>query len=313
MNTKSITSEVKIAGWFEKDIEREAFLNLVNFEGFILEESVREILLNGHQSATLHSGDIFAGAPHRGGGRVEIDLWVQIDNFVFDIEAKRSDYDWVFLQNPQDKSDLHLITGPGLSKKLAVKNCSMPKITCVSKQVVEVQEIDETQTLVRKSNTGEKNKPSSGVPARSNREEYVHNAVRQSLFNIETLIHSQLNDDKWVGQAHRIFIPVIVTNAKLLAATYSKSDINSRARLTKLIDIKPVPYAAITHAEILRFGPDFRDEIVHVGRPPSGPLNLSDERYKDTHNKTVFVVSQSHILDFVNYIMNATKTAFQNR
>lgn len=77
------------------------------------------------------------------------------------------------------------------------------------------------------------------------------------------------------------------------------------------MDIKPVSYAAITHAEILKFGPEFKENIIHVGRPPRGSLNFSDERYKDTHNKTVFVVNQSYVLDFINYLVNETNKAFQ--
>jgi hypothetical protein len=146
----------------------------------------------------------------------------QIDNFIFNIEAKRSDYDWVCLQNQEDKNDLHVITGPGMTKKLTVMNCRIPKITCVSKKAVEVLEDNAKQELVRKPNTVEKNKPFSGIPSRSAREEYVHNAVRQSLFNIETLIHSQLKDKDWCGVSHRIFMPIIVTNARLLAATYNQ-------------------------------------------------------------------------------------------
>lgn len=147
----------------QKDPECEAFLRLVNHEGFILEEIVRETLLKGHRRLELHSGDIFIGAPHRGGNRVEIDLWVQTDNFIFDIETKRSDYDWVFLQNQENKPDLHLITGPGNTKKLTVMNCQMSKIACVSKQVVEVLNDNIEQKLVRNSKSIEKNKPSSGI------------------------------------------------------------------------------------------------------------------------------------------------------
>jgi hypothetical protein len=299
--------------WFKKDSECEAFLRLINHEGFILEEIVLETLSKGHRHFEFHSGDVFRGAPHRENKRIEIDLLVKKGNFIFNIETKRSDYDWVFLKNQEAKPDLHLITGPGDTKILTVMNCKMSKINCVSKQVVEVQEDSIDQKLVRNSKSLEKNKPSSGIPQRSTRDEYVHNAVRQALFNIETLIHSQIKDRTWNGVSHRIFIPIIVTNARILAATYNQSDISSKALLTKILNIESVPYAAITHAEILKYGPIFADDIVHIGRPPGGLLNMPDERYKGSHNKTVFVVNQSSVVEFIDYLINETDKAFQHR
>ncbi len=193
---------------------------------------------------------------------------------------------------------MHIISGP--NKEVRVHNRTLQKISCVSKQVVEI--LEDTEKLILRKTNYNNNKPVSGLPIRSQREEYVHNAVRQALFNTEVLIHDHLNDRTWTGQAHRVFIPVIVTNARLLSATYTKADINDQARLIKFINIEPVPFSAINHTEILRSGSNFEDQIDHVGIPPSGPLNMSDERFKGTHNKTVFVVNKSHILDFIDMI-----------
>ncbi len=95
--------------WHENPSEQKAFLDLVNTEGFALEDVVHEMLFRCQHRLDLHPGEVFEGAAHRGGGRVEIDLWARIGGRVFLIESKRSDYDLIFLQNKESKRDIHLI------------------------------------------------------------------------------------------------------------------------------------------------------------------------------------------------------------
>jgi hypothetical protein len=238
----------------------------------------------------MHVGKVFEGAPHRGGGRAEIDLWVKINNYIFIIESKRSDYDWVFLQNKDADIGIHLITGP--NKEVEVHNRILKELNCVSKQVIEVREEEDTPILCRQ----QKEKT---LPVRSSREEYVRNALRQALFNTETLIHSHLTDPTWKGQAHRIFIPVVVTNTRLLSGVYSSSDIDDDAKLTE-IDLNPIQVAAFNHAEILKWGSTYEKELVHIGQPAWGQRMMDDVRYKGTHDKTVFIVAKDHLHHFID-------------
>ncbi len=276
------------------------FLNLVNFQGFILEEVVCEAVSNINRKVEIHQGEVFDSSQRRGGGRVEIDLWIKIGNFVFDFESKRSDFDWVFLRNSEDKNNVHIISGP--NKNAGVMNHVFKKIDCVTKQVIEVSENAKTFELFKGKN--DKNQPASVLPLRSKREDYVHNAIRQALFNTEVLIHDHAKDDSWSGAPHRIFIPVIVTNARLLSASYSITDINNKARLTKFENIKQVPFAAINHAEILFQGPHFESQILHMGGQKNQLLDIPDDRFKGTHNKTVFIVNKSYTSNFIDVIVN---------
>lgn len=158
-----------ITQWHENPTEQSAFLDLVNFEGFLLEDVVYEIISRCRHKTELHRGNIYEGAPHRGGGRVEIDLWAKIVRRVFLIETKRSDYDWVFLQNEESDKDVHIINGT--RNDISVLNRTFSHITCVSKQMIEVLGADNAPLLQR-----QKGKPS--LPIRSSRDYPEHIADR---------------------------------------------------------------------------------------------------------------------------------------
>ncbi len=236
--------------------------------------------------------------PHRSNHRIEIDLWAQSGNFVFLLESKKSEYDWIFLQNQNTAKDVHIISGP--QKTVSVSNRILNCVDCVSKQVVEVLPTDDKTSLYRQTQS-QKTKNIT-LPVRSARDELARSAIRQVLFNLEILMHDQiLNDDTWKGQSHRIFIPVIVTNASLFSCTYNPSDIDSKADLTK-IALTPITAAAFNHSEILRWGHHYEDTLSHIGNTAFGMRFHDDERFKDTHNKTVFVVSKNHLLSFIDKI-----------
>jgi hypothetical protein len=284
--------------WHENTNEQQVLLNLLNWEGFALEDAVYEALSAYRHELELHRGGVFEGAPHRDNDRIEIDLWAQSGNFVFLLESKKSEYDWIFLQNQSTAKDVHIISGP--QKTVSVSNRILNCVDCVSKQVVEVLPTDDKTSLYRQ--TQNQKTKNIMLPVRSAREDLARSAIRQALFNLEILMHDQLlNDGTWRGQSHRIFIPVVVTNAPLLCCTYDASDINSNADLTK-IALKPITAAAFNHSEILRWGHHYEDTLSHIGNPAFGMRFHDDERFKDTHNKTVFVVSKNHLLSFIDKI-----------
>lgn len=288
------TSQESVISWYENAAEQQTLLNLINTEGFILEDAVDEVLSKYSRDLTIHRGEVFEKAPHRENVRPEIDLWAQSGNFVFLIESKKSAFDWIFLQNQDLPKDVHLITGP--EKTIFVHNRLLSYIDCVSKQAIEVLP-EENKAILRKQ---EKNNKTSNLvlPIRSTREELVRSAIRQALFNTEILINNQLNDENWKGQAHRIFIPIIVTNTSLFSCSYSPTDIDSQADLTK-ITMKPIVSAAFNHSEILRWGTHYEKTFEHIGQ------RLTDDtRFKGSHNKTVFVVSKEYLLTFMNQIKN---------
>ncbi|MCB1113610.1 MAG: hypothetical protein KDK62_02525 [Chlamydiia bacterium] len=293
-------SSNNISSWHEDKEEQEAFLNLINSEGFILEDTVFEILASSKHKhrAELHPNKVFEGAPHRGGNRVEIDLWANIEGRIFLFESKRSDFDWVFLQNSSAKKDVHLFVG--VNQKVHVTNRVLGHLTTVGQQVIEVLEEDEKPELVKNPK-----KPAFKIlPKRSLREDYVHNYIRQALFNIEVLIHSQQNElDSMRENVGRVFIPVIVTNAKLLSGTYKSSDIDTNANLNR-IDLQEISYAAVNHSEILKWGGSYESLISHIGIPESTYKLIEDSRYKDTHNKTVFVVNKNALIDFIEKMLS---------
>lgn len=131
----------------------------------------------------LHKGDVFNGADHRVNDRIEIDLWAQIGNFVFLIEAKKSEFDWVFMQNKDSPKDIHIISGT--QENLFTRNTKLNWIDCFSKHVLEVLSTDDRTSLYQqKQNQKTKNQI---LPIRSSREDLVRSAMRQALFNLEIL------------------------------------------------------------------------------------------------------------------------------
>jgi len=294
------TSHESFVPWHENDTEQQILLNLINTEGFILEDAIDEVLSRYSHDLTIHRGEVFEKAPHRENIRPEIDLWAQSGGFVFLIESKKSAFDWIFLQNQDMPYDVHLITGP--EKTVSVHNRRLNCIDFVSKQVLEVLPVENKTTLRKQCGN---NKPTNlDLPMRSTREDLVRSAVRQTLFNTEILIHHQLREGSWKGQGHRIFIPIIVTNASLFSGSYSPIDINTQADLTK-ITLKPIVSAAFNHSEILRWGPHYEKTLEHIGQPAWGTRISDDTRFKGSHNKTVFVVNKSHIVSFINtFIQN---------
>ena len=105
-----------------------------------------------------------------------------------------------------------------------------------------------------------------------------------------------------MGESYRLFIPIIVTNARLLSASYKISDIDQDARLTRL-NLQPIQAAALNHAEVLKWGSSYEKEIEHIGQPTAGILFRDDTRYKGSHNKTVFIVTKSNLVNFINKFM----------
>lgn len=103
---------------------------------------------------------------------MEIDFWGKINSRVFIIEAKRSDFDWVFLQNTEKSKDVHLLCKN--QQHVYAVNRALSKVDCVSKQVVEVLEENSAPTLC-KNKRGTK---TSRLPIRSSREEYLRNYAR---------------------------------------------------------------------------------------------------------------------------------------
>ena len=93
MMTADEASKTIYTAWYEDPNECEALLNLINVEGFVLEEAVHEMIarISFVGGFDVHTNKVFEGAPHRGKDLAEIDLWLKINNFVFLIESKRSD------------------------------------------------------------------------------------------------------------------------------------------------------------------------------------------------------------------------------
>ena len=58
--------------WHEDPNEHQILLNLLNREGFALEDAVYETLSTYRHEFKLHRGDVFEGVPHRDNDRIEI-------------------------------------------------------------------------------------------------------------------------------------------------------------------------------------------------------------------------------------------------
>ena len=160
-----------IRNWYEDPNEQQVLLSLLNREGFLLEDAVYEILSRNKHGAILHRGEVFQGAPHRDNSRTEIDLWIKSGNFVFLIESKRSEYDWIFPQDQDAAKDVHLISGP--NKTVSVHNRILNFVDCVSKQAVEVLADDAKPILCKQPPKGKTQEilpvRSSGISSSSRR------------------------------------------------------------------------------------------------------------------------------------------------
>jgi hypothetical protein len=135
-------------------------------------------------------------------------------------------------------------------------------------------------------------------PERPSGREIVRPAAKQLLKNLETLSYYELpNMKKAIEKAPHIgLFPILVTNAKLYTLSYDETNVNEKADLSSLQDLSEKPWLVFNCSEILRWDENFKQIINHAGFD----LNQTDTRdYLGSHLKSIFVVNQSHLLNFL--------------
>jgi hypothetical protein len=96
---------------------------------------------------------------------------------------------------------------------------------------------------------------------------------------------------------HMGLYPILVTNAKLYAFSYDDKNVNEKGDLSSLQDLCEKPWLVFNNSEILRWDENLKQIVNHSGFGLNQQNTSHD--YAGSHKKSIFVVNQNHILEFL--------------
>ncbi|MDP1835212.1 MAG: hypothetical protein Q8K75_04700 [Chlamydiales bacterium] len=283
--------------WYKDDAQKQRLLNLINSEGYVLEDRVGALLSRKYPATCTKQVYEQPGSVDK--ERVEIDAWLKRSIAYFIFEVKNSAYDWVFLKGPRTDQHFHFIyyTNNGPYTLAVMPSNKHPTNSIVTEAVFEIL-VDSKGVFLEK----QKQKPvhkGKEFPERPSGREIVRPAIKQLLKNLETLSYYELfNIQKAVKDVPYVGLyPILVTNAKLYAFTYDETNVDEKADLSSLQDLSEQPWLVLNYSEILRWDENLRQIINHIGFDLNQVHDSRD--YMGSHLKSVFVVNQNHLLDFL--------------
>ncbi|MFA6064425.1 MAG: hypothetical protein WCW44_04080 [archaeon] len=246
-------------------------VKVVNRKGLLLEDKAVKVLEGVHGTVSLNRGQVYSDED---GSRVEVDIISHVSNmlghYTFIIECKRTAYTWLFPIVAERPAHLYIAH---IKKDWApLVHTTGSSIRGTYSDVV--IEINEQKRLSK----------SRGQVNVSYKE--VNENVRQVLKELRCVLIDVLKKKFVQG----IFVPIIVTNAKLGVIDYSKAGLNSVGELTEIAPITEVPYIAYDFPEIMDVG--------------GKPLALPQQARVGAHLKTVFVVNIEHLAEFIDKIQD---------
>lgn len=289
MNSEKLHNATQSKQWYENQDHQNEFVSLINQEGFLLEDRIYSSLINRYKLAKVYFRDVLEAPKFREDHRVEIDVWLHLENIIFIIEAKSSSFDWVFISKDDEEKNIHFIYQN--SNAIKVSNVKKNNIEVVSSNIIEVMPAIKIQN--------------NNLLARSRRDDYTRQSVRQTLFATEALINHwiQTNDLSYQQNSQVRFVPIVVTNANLISAKYNSEDVDNKAQLkNNSLEFKQINYAAFTHSEILKTGTNDYQEFEHIGESTLNNQMHSDRKFANSQNKTVFIVNHNNLLEFIEQI-----------
>ena len=223
--------------------DKEDILNEFNKRGYILEDTMIDILSNHiEKSYWMSSGQIGVEYARRNDGeRVEIDAILRLNAKTIVAEAKRTEFDWIFSPSLHRPKDIVNLIAIGKGRDHHVKTMKIDEGPIKIAYHDFAIEFDEDK-LYRNGKNEKLSLPHSFRP--------IHDAMWQVLKETKAVI---LEGEKYIPGEYSLVIPIIVTNARLLFLDYHKEDIAINGDLKSFSSIKEVKSVGVNFHEYLGF------------------------------------------------------------
>jgi len=266
------------------DDDKEDLLKEFNKRGYLLEDEVIEILDKRFSRDEIWMGEIGVEYGRRNKGeRVEMDVIFRKNTKTFIVEAKRTEFDWIFspsLHRPKNIFNLIL----RWDKRGYIVRSMTP-----DKGPIKIAHHDfaigfDGKKLARKGKGDKLVLPDSFRP--------IHNHVWQVLKETKAVL---LEGNKYLPHSHSMIIPLIVTNARLLYADFVRENIGKGGDLENLSSLK----------EVKAIGLDFHE---YLGFNTEAGLSSSEQ---EGIVKTVFIINIKYLKEVVEYICGLNLKIYQ--
>jgi len=266
--------------------DKKDLLNEFSKRGYLLEDEVIEILDKCFSNDGIWTGEIGVEYGRRNKGeRVEMDVIFRKNTKTFVVEAKRTEFDWIFSPSlHQPKNIFNLILR--LPERGHVVESMAPDEGPVKIAYHDFAIGFDEKKLARKENSDKLVLPYSFRP--------IHDNVRQVLKETKAVL---LEGNKYIPLQNSIIIPIIVTNARLLYADFVSEDISEKGDLKNLSSLKEVKAIGFNFHEYLGFNTE------------SGLSSSEQEGIV----KTVFIINIRYLKEIIEYLCNLNPKIFYGK
>ncbi|MCX6746876.1 MAG: hypothetical protein NTU63_01945 [Candidatus Pacearchaeota archaeon] len=267
-------NEGKIVNLEEKD--KKDLIKEFNKRGYLLEDKMISILSRRLSTFNnLYKNPIGIEYGRRNNGeRIEIDAIVEIGDKTFVLDAKRTEYDWIFsssIERPNNAINVvYIHPKEGYVSQPMIIDSSLGFLNVVYHDfAIKFGENKLIRGRGEKISLPEVNRP-------------IHDAIRQILKESKAVL---LEGSKYMS-AGKFLIPIIVTNARLLYLDFKDSQIDEQGNLTDWNSLKEVKAVGYNFHESFSFN---TEQGFHSSRP-------------ENIVKTAFIVNINHLKETIEYL-----------
>ena len=244
------------------DNDKKVLINTINKKGFLLEEKTWKVM--SEIASYCHKFHLIQDKEER----VEIDVVAKLDNKIFIIECKHTDYSWIFSKSSEKVNSINLIYNYGQPEGYNV----------VSRMTKNFESAWSHMSVLLKDDG--KLVLSTKKLAQSSYKD-VSDAVTQVLKESKAFIQNPNIDTKY-----SFIIPVIVTNNPLLYLSYSEDNMDKKGELLDYKSLEPISGVIYNYPEI--WGVENKGEY--------------RKQFGDGKIKSVFIVNIENLGDFIKKI-----------
>jgi hypothetical protein len=247
--------------------EFKSLINLMNRKGFLLEDKAYKLLFSMPGVKEIKRNKVIDDEK----SRIEIDIFCKINELNLIIDCKRTVYTWLFPRAIERHGSVLLPLIQDTSYALNQKVISHFSYAYSDIAV----EISQEGKLIKS------NKTDVSISYKD-----VHDNVRQSLKETEAIFNQAIKNGGPTG----LFVPIILTNAKLGIIDYSKDGIDESGNLTNFAELRPANFVVYNFPEVIKI------ENKKIPLNPLGPWG------GENHLKSVFIVNIQHLKEFIDQI-----------
>jgi hypothetical protein len=252
----------------------------INRKGFLLEDKAFVNFSNYSMISSIERNKVFGMRTEEKDNRVEIDLIAKTsspeEKLIFIGECKRTVYTWLFPKALDRTGRIQVLDRDTRQRLIGRSTIELQEKPIVFSDVV--IGVDGDRKIQMKN----------GTEVRFSFTD-VHESIKQVLHAVSTYINEQEFDDGFLETG--LFIPVIITNAKLGVIDYAKESLDEQGNLPSVQSVKEVPYV------IYNF-----PEIVHIR---NGAIQVHGDSRDVDFVKSVFIVNVRNIDGFLDDISMA--------